>query len=155
MPWVMRSRARESTWNCSSSSSSSVTRSARKTLATRESQDMAPPRISGVLQDMSDCGGDRPPPRFLGLELAAAGSGDVVRASAALAFRLAPPGPDPSRLFHPVQRRIQRAFLNSKHVVKRLDLRGDGVAMERASPGEERQHEEGERPLEGIIAWHA
>ena len=78
-----------------------------------------------------------------------------VRASAALVFRPAPPGPDPSRLFHPVQRRIERAFLDSEHVVKRLDLRGDGVAVERASPGEEGQHEEGKRPLEGISARHA
>jgi hypothetical protein len=51
---------------------------------------------------------------------------------------------------------VQRAFLAAQRLVGHaFDRRGDPVTVERASFGEEREHQEWERTLESVLPRHA
>jgi hypothetical protein len=53
------------------------------------------------------------------------------------------------------QCRIERAFLNAKHVGQSFDMRADAVAVQRPAAFEDREDEQWQRALEGITGRHA
>jgi hypothetical protein len=91
----------------------------------------------------------RPSPR-LGAERRAPGGGELVELRAAVVLREPPVALDEPALLEPVQRGVERAFLDAERVVGGLgDPAADGVAVARALR-ERLEHEHVERALEQV-----
>ena len=88
--------------------------------------------------------------RRLGLELPAAGGGELVVLGFAVVLGEPPLGLDPPALLEPVEGDVERPVLDGDGPVARvLDPPGDGVAVAR-SPGQRLEDEDVERALKQI-----
>src|ERR1700738_2486286 len=87
-------------------------------------------RLLGGLQDLGDGGGELAPGALFAFELLAAGAGQLVILCAAIIFRGAPTGFDPSAALAAMQCGIERALLDLQYVLRDLlDALGNGPAV--------------------------
>src|SRR5579884_1257706 len=160
LPWAMRSAVSSSTCCCISASSwaSSRVRCARKR-SLRSRFISAPHQLAAMasrcesggikgscgFKHAKDCGNGLVEAGHLCAELFAARSRELVVAGAAVVFRGAPLGLDPSVKQQPLERGIERAFFNLQHFMRNLlDALGDAVAVHAAQAQRlEDEHVEG------------
>src|SRR5687767_11238702 len=90
------------------------------------------------------------PPLLFEVELASTCGGDFARTRAAILLGRDLPGLDPARLLHAMESRVQRALLHAEHVRETLNVRRNGVAVERPPSVQDRENEERQRALERI-----
>src|SRR5687767_11361210 len=83
----------------------------------------------GVLEHVIDRGGDRSPSLALDVELSPSGGRDVVGAGLAIVLRRDHARLDPARLFHAMQRGIQRAFFDAQDVRQLMNARRNRIAV--------------------------
>src|SRR5215471_14148200 len=139
-----------STCDRSSSSISRLKRPPRRVLVMRDQSDM-----SDRPQHTVYGGGHLLPARFLAGELVAALGGESIDAQAASLVRGGPFGAEPSGFLHAVKRGIERTLVGAQDVAGAVfDGGHDGVAVDAGLAGQDLQHEEVERPLEGVTFGH-
>src|SRR2546430_1412059 len=148
---------------------SSETFSARKTLTSRSSQDIAPPfsaRVpcrappgagrtasdSRVAQHTLDAALQPRPALLLERELLPAGPRDGVEARLAILLGHTPLGPQPAILRHAMQRGIQRSFFDAEKVIRdTLDVCGHGVPVHRSAVSKGLEYQQDQRTLENVV----
>src|SRR5580698_6337960 len=104
-------------------------------------------RLLNRAQHLSYCCGQFIPRFLAGIELAAAGSCELVVFGATVIIRRAPMGLDQAAALEPVQGRIQGALLDAQHIARHLLYAfGDGPAVLRTK-GDCSEDEQIQRPL--------
>src|ERR1700678_258237 len=99
--------------------------------------------------------GHRLPLRLLGGELLFALRGQLVDARATPRILRHPRRAHPARLFHAVQRWIERAFLHAQHVARPLaNRRHDRVAVQPPMPPQRLHHQQVQRALHPVRLSH-
>jgi hypothetical protein len=105
---------------------------------------------SGEAQDLADGFRQSLPSRLLLVEVALTGARDAVQTGATTIRCHAPIRGYQPRLFHAMQRRIERAFLDTEYFVGyAFNVRGNTVPVLR-TPSQGLQYEEIERPLQRV-----
>src|SRR5512133_322154 len=115
------------------------------------------PRLC-VAKDATDTFGEARPALFFLRQLLFPQRGERIEARLAILFGGAPRRTDPAFLFHSMERRVERSFLDAQHLGGHLlNLRRDRVAVHRAARRERLEHEQAESALEDIVLcfWHA
>lgn len=110
-----------------------------------------PPDLNlGVLEHVvyRTCRGT--PSLFFDAELPAPFGRDFVRTRAAVMFRRNLSRSYPADLLHPVERGIQRAFLDAQDIRETLNLRRDGIAVQRTPARKEGEYQERKRALQSV-----
>ena len=93
----------------------------------------------------------RAPARLLCLELPPARRRRLVDSRGACS-RWSPTGSDPTRLFHPVQRRIERAFLHAQDVIRHpYDVRRNLVSVLRSAVRQYFQNQQRKGTLKSVL----
>jgi hypothetical protein len=109
----------------------------------RDNQDTVPPDLKlGMLENVVYRTRRGTPALFFDAELPAPLSRDLVRARAAVMFRRNLSRSYPAGLFHPVERRIQRTFLDAQGIGEALNVRRDGIAVQWTSTREKGEYEQ-------------
>ena len=94
--------------------------------------------------------GDGPPPACFKIELAPSRGSDVIRACSTIVLGRDRPSLDPARLFHSMERRVQRALLNAECIREALNLGRNRVAMQGTPPVQNREDEKWQRSLQRV-----
>src|SRR5580700_1557703 len=116
MPDSCSSSMRSATWKRSSRSRSRSMRAGRTTLRRR-------PSHLRIAHDLPDARGETLPAFLLVGELFAAEPRERIEARFAILLGDAPFRADPSGLFHTMQRRVERALLNTQELIgNRVDV---------------------------------
>lgn len=104
----------------------------------------------GKLQHVGDGLREARPTLLFGGELFAAGSREVIITGAAIILRNAPLGGDPALLFHTMKRRVERAFFDTKDVIRNpLNVKSNPVAVH-GSARERLEDKKSKSPLQDV-----
>src|SRR5207249_10685677 len=103
--------------------------------------------------DALDSLGEPRPALLLARELPASAGGERIESGFAVLLADAPCGPDPARLLHPVERRVERSLFDSQEIGgDALDVRRDGVAVHALLRGQGLEHEQHQRALNDVVS---
>jgi hypothetical protein len=103
---------------------------------------LLPPGSLDPFEQLADCERHGAPSLLLGFQLTTAGGRDLVDARATVVVGHHPPRLDEPRFLQAMKRGVQRSLFDAQGVRGHcLDVRRDGVPMERSAPKEDLEYE--------------